>query len=255
MKYQNFIPEIKTFKKLIKKVNNQELHPFRRVIKAHKIGLAVLTAICLVLIGIISYLYVPFEKVKTKEDNLSNTIIQKEIEIKKKEKIIEEKENELKKYSEIKDKMKADFKKCEPTYYSEGYADSLTTEFIKVSKDNDIPEDKKLSPYFYYALAWSESSFNPNIRHFYDFVIGLMGVHWLAWKEELIKNKIAREKNDLKNIKVNIKAGAFIFNYYYKKNHFNLRAALKEYKGIVNYKERDLVGAVINKAMRVENYR
>jgi hypothetical protein len=84
-----------------------------------------------------------------------------------------------------------------------------------------------INPLLLYALCHVESSFRPWLEHELVAInvngktiraraVGLTGVMWEHHKEELRNAGIAESRGDLFDTATNIKAGAFIYNEYYK---------------------------------------
>ena len=81
------------------------------------------------------------------------------------------------------------------------------------------------------ALLSSESSFRSDPHHALGGVVGMGGIYWNVWKDQLRKEGIAYSKEDLKNPYVNIKASAYIVSCYMGECHDIPREALTHYKG------------------------
>jgi len=72
------------------------------------------------------------------------------------------------------------------------------------------------------SIAKRESTFNPKAQS--RGCIGLMGIDAKLWTGILIDEDIIKNPRDLWSIKLNLKAGHWIFNKKYKKSH-------KKYRG------------------------
>ena len=86
------------------------------------------------------------------------------------------------------------------------------------------------SPYIQAALLASESSFNKDPKHTIKAVIGMGGIYYTVWGEELKDSKIIASLNDLKDPYKNIEASSYILDQY-KDSSKNTIEALTRYKG------------------------
>ena len=86
-----------------------------------------------------------------------------------------------------------------------------------------------INPLILYSICYTESSFRHYIEHSQILIekdkkkisikaIGLMGIVWEWWGEQLIEHKIAEVKSDLFDPAINIRAGAYIYNELYKQD-------------------------------------
>ncbi len=144
----------------------------------------------------------------------------KEIDRLKKE--LEKKEQELAKYVHLKNNIKTHI------MVSGVSAKSAEIYAITIVKESN---KRKVSPIIQTALLESESSFNTDPKHDIDAVIGMGGIYWDVWKEALIKQKIAYNKEQLRNPVTNIKASSYILGYYMRQCDEQPKEALTHYKG------------------------
>ena len=140
------------------------------------------------------------------------------------EKELKKKDSELKKLTLTKEKIK-NYILAKNTDISEKVADKYAMTIVKESNKRGH------SPIIQTALLESESTFRSNPKHALGGVVGMGGIYWDVWKKDLIREKIAFCKEDLKNPIINIKASAYVVSCYMKECHQNNRLALTHYKG------------------------
>lgn len=84
-------------------------------------------------------------------------------------------------------------------------------------------EKYNINPVLVYAIIETESSFRPYLEHKRTYIpslkkhihaVGLGGIVWEFWKNDLIKNKIAYSRQDLFEIENNIEAICYILDVY-----------------------------------------
>ena len=155
-----------------------------------------------------------------KLNHIFETQESKEIDKLKKE--LQDKEKELSKYVQLKNTIKAHIM---ASGISARLAEIYASVIVKESNK------RKVSPIIHTALLGSESSFKTNPRHDITNVIGMGGVYWDVWKDDLIKQKIAYNKEQLRNPITNIKASSYILGCYMKQTNGKPREALTHYKG------------------------
>ncbi len=86
-----------------------------------------------------------------------------------------------------------------------------------------------VNPDLVLAVCLAESNFNPHVESERG-AIGLMGIMPDIWMDELRRNGIVREQEDLYLISNNINAGVYVLQRYLAKTN-NLREALSRYAG------------------------
>ena len=103
-------------------------------------------------------------------------------------------------------------------------ADIIVSEIFKQERKYNFP------PGIIISIIDVESDFN-----IYDVsnkgAIGLMQSNYKQWMEQLKKHKIIEYVYDLYDPRKNIRAGAYILDYYYKKNNYNDKKTLQAYFG------------------------
>jgi len=137
---------------------------------------------------------------------------------------LKQKDSELKKLTLVKEKIKNHIL-AKNSDISEKVADKYAMTIVKESNKRGH------SPIIQTALLDSESSFRSNPKHALGGVVGMGGIYWNVWKDQLRKEGIAYSKEDLRNPIVNIKASAYVVSCYMKECHQNNRLALAHYKG------------------------
>jgi len=79
------------------------------------------------------------------------------------------------------------------------------------------------------AIIKAESNFNPFVKSHKN-AMGLMGIVPKWWLDELIKNKIIKNKRDLYDIEKNIKAGNYVLSKYFESCK-DINIVLSKYSG------------------------
>lgn len=182
-----------------------------------------------ILLGILIVVFTP----KKVEESIKEVYIYKKIFVKDSEdsskidelqKELKQKDSELKKLTLVKEKIKNHIL-AKNSDISEKVADKYAMTIVKESNKRGH------SPIIQTALLDSESSFRSNPKHALGGVVGMGGIYWNVWKDQLRKEGIAYSKEDLRNPIVNIKASAYVVSCYMKECHQNNRLALTHYKG------------------------
>jgi hypothetical protein len=106
-------------------------------------------------------------------------------------------------------------------------AAKMAVAFIKAKKE--FPNVKTS---ILVTLIKSESTFDKSAKHSIKAVLGVGGVYTKYWSETLREAGIIRSNKDLMRPEVNIRATAFILNYYLEQEKGNTRKALTAYKGV-----------------------
>lgn len=194
-------------------------HPFLRLERRNLIYKAIILIIALII------LIITFKSLNSmyneRTENLKKV---QDIKIEKLNQELKKKDEELKKLTTKKNVIKAFILASNSKISSdlaEKYASFILKESIK----------KGNSPYVQAALIESESSFITNPKHDIANVIGMSGIYWDVWKDELKKHKIAHNKEDLRNPYINMRASSHILAVYMDISKGLPREALSRYKG------------------------
>ena len=106
-------------------------------------------------------------------------------------------------------------------------AAKMSVAFIKAKKEfKNVPTATLVS------VINTESSFDVKVKHDIKAVIGIGGIYTKYWFKPLKEAGIVKNINDLKKPEVNIRATAFVLNYYLELKEGNLKKALTAYKGV-----------------------
>ena len=114
--------------------------------------------------------------------------------------------------------------------------------FNSIIKNSEI---YNINPIVLYSVLFTESSLKPYMEHKETYIpslkkrikaVGLGGVVWEFWKDDLKKNNIAQTRQDLFEIETNIAASAYILNIYKSQNQLdkaktNVDSMLMRYYG------------------------
>lgn len=114
--------------------------------------------------------------------------------------------------------------------------------FNSIIKNSEI---YNINPIVLYSVLYTESSLKPYMEHKETYIpslkkrikaVGLGGVVWEFWKDDLNKNNIAQTRQDLFEIETNIAASAYILNTYKSQNQLdkaktNVDSMLMRYYG------------------------
>jgi hypothetical protein len=118
--------------------------------------------------------------------------------------------------------------------------ESIVSSIKKNSQEYDIPIGL-LHAIFRIESEYKSTVIHPNItvRGKSTNAIGLGGIVWEYWSKLLIENKIAFDKKDLLIADVNIKAAAFILNYFIeeelnKNNKISIEQIIRRYYGAMD---------------------
>lgn len=121
----------------------------------------------------------------------------------------------------------------------------------------------EINPYEFYAFLARESSFNQSAKHapvkvtknkktFITRAIGMSAIIYEYWDEALIEAKIIANKDDLLDLRKNIRSGAFIFSHLKKLP--KLKPEISEwqnvrmrYLGAYNLADIEAISRVINR--------
>lgn len=194
-------------------------HPFLRLERRNLIYKAIILIIALII------LIITFKSLNSmyneRTENLKKV---QDIKIEKLNQELKKKDEELKKLTTKKNVIKAFILASNSKISSdlaEKYASFILKESIK----------KGNSPYVQAALIESESSFMSNVKHAITNVIGMSGIYWDVWGNELKAAGILQKKEDLKNPFVNMRASSYILAKYKKMSNGSHIEALGRYKG------------------------
>lgn len=114
--------------------------------------------------------------------------------------------------------------------------------FNSIIKNSEI---YNINPIVLYSVLYTESSLKPYMEHKETYIhslkkrikaVGLGGVVWEFWSDDLKKNNIAQTRQDLFEIETNIAASAYILNTYKSQNQLdkaktNVDSMLMRYYG------------------------
>lgn len=224
-------------------------NPFLRINKSNKIlrfGILIVIGISIILMFMLNS---TLSEAVSSQNSFLNWKSDKDKEIENLKKQIQEKELELKKYTSMKEVIRSQIIEHG---VSEKVADNYAVSIIRESNK------RGQSPFIQTALLQSESSFQPNIKHDLDGVVGMGGIYWNVWKDELKREKIAYSKEQLKNPYVSIKASSYILSCYMGDCKNITKEALAHYKGysVLGKKQADnVIKIASNLKRKVENVR
>ncbi len=146
------------------------------------------------------------------------------------------------------------------THIKEEEIASLLNQIFACSKKYEI------DPLLLYSVLWNESRLRNDVTHKTTYVkklqknvtaIGMGGVVWDFWGDEIIKNTSLTSKNDLYIKEKNIEATAFILNRVYSKPILKdaknrTESALGRYYGKINV---NYITKVVSKMIYLEQLR
>lgn len=202
-------------------------NPFLRIKKSNnklKIGLGILFLIASLSLLFAHQMSTAAQKVQTFYIYKKIFIKEEDPKVKELENELRKKDTELKKLTQTKEVIKEHILSTNdkiPEKTAENYAQTIMKESSK----------REISPFVQTALLSSESSFRSDPKHALTGVVGMGGIYWNVWKDELRKAGIAQNKEDLKNPIINIRASAYIVSCYMGDCHDIPREALVHYKG------------------------